>query len=386
MKRWVALLALLAAFPPLSTDMYLPAIPSLVRIWNQPLWVVNLTLVCFFITYSLFLLIYGPVSDRFGRRPLLKIGISIYIIASLMCALASSVETLIVFRVLQAAGGACASSLALAISRDVFETRDRERVLAYIGVVIAISPMLAPVIGGWMLAFFSWNWIFVVLAVLGAIALTGVYRMKETLAPVSRTNQVAMVTNYAKLLRNRPYLGFVFLVAFSLVPVFAFIGASSDIYITRFGLSEQVYGYFFGFNALAMMVGAIVFTRINRILPSQTVITACFLMIAAGGIWLFFSPNQTPWDLALPMAVISFSAGMSRPPSNNLVLEQVDRRGAGSASSVLMFCIMTCGAAAMWFISLAWPDKIQILAFMGTICGVATFAFWLVLKRSVRTP
>ncbi|MGD8386203.1 MAG: multidrug effflux MFS transporter [Desulfobacteraceae bacterium] len=385
MKRWIGLLALLAAFPPLSTDMYLPAIPTLVKEWEQPLWVVNLTLVCFFITYSLFLLVYGPVSDRFGRRPLLKIGIPIYVVASLLCALAPNAESLIAFRIVQAAGGACASSLALAICRDVFEARDRERVLAYMGVVIALSPMMAPVIGGWTLVFFSWNWIFVILAGLGCVAFLGVHRMQETLHPVKKTTRVALVTNYTKLLRNRSYLGMVFLVSFSVIPFFSFIGASSDIYITRFGLSEQIYGYFFGFNALALMVGALLFARMNRVLSSRTVLSIGFFMIAAGGVWLMFSPGEGPWDLALPMAIISFSSGMSRPPSNNLVLEQVDR-GAGAASSLLMFFLMTCGGLGMGFISLAWPDKIHVLGIMGMICGSITFVFWMVFQRAVRIP
>ena len=333
-------------------------------------------------TYSLFLLVYGPISDRFGRRPLLKIGIPIYILASLMCSLAPNAESLIIFRIVQAAGGACASSLALAICRDVFETRERETALAYIGVVVSLSPMIAPVIGGWTLVFFSWNWIFVILAGLGGVALLGVHRMRETLQPVAKTEQVALVSNYTSLLRNRTYLGLVFMVSISSVPFFAFIGGSSDIYITGFGLSAQSYSYFFGFNALALMIGALAFTRMSRVFPSRSILTAGFLMIAAGGLWLLLGPRQDPWDLALPMFIISFASGMSRPPSNNLVLDQV-RRGAGAASSLLMFFLMTCGAMGMWFISLAWSDKIQVLALMAVICGSVSLVSWLVLQRAV---
>src|SRR6056297_1504117 len=191
MKKWIGLLALLAAFPALSTDMYLPAIPSLARKWQQPLWIINLTLVCFFLTYSLFLLVYGPVSDRFGRKPLLKTGITVFILASFMCALAPDVFSLISFRILQAAGGACASSLALAVSRDVFDVKQREKVLAYIGVVVALCPMIAPMIGGWVLVFLSWRWVFVILGMAGAVALAGVLKMPETLAPGKRTLRVS---------------------------------------------------------------------------------------------------------------------------------------------------------------------------------------------------
>lgn len=384
MKKWIWLLALLTAFPPLSTDMYLPAIPSLARNWQQPLWIINLTLVCFFITYSFFLLVYGPVSDRFGRRPLLKTGISIYIVASILCALAPNAASLIAFRILQAAGGACASSLALAICSDVFESRTRQRVLAYIGVVTAISPMLAPIFGGWLLAFLSWRWVFITLAGLGAIAWAGVHWMRETLKPLARTSRVALWTNYSRLFGNRSYLGLVFLVSFSVMPLFAFIAGSSDIYITSFGLSEQVFGYFFGFNALALMSGALACSRLNRLLPSRRMLTASFTGIFAGGLWLLSTAATSPWGLALPMLIISFSTGMSRPPSFNLVLEQVDQR-AGAASSLLIFFFMTSGAIAMWFISLAWPDKIQILGLMGTVCGGASLIFWLPVQRVVRT-
>jgi DHA1 family bicyclomycin/chloramphenicol resistance-like MFS transporter len=154
-NRPLLLLALLAAFPPLSTDMYLPAIPLLQQSWQQPLSIVNLTLVGFFVSYCVFLLFYGPLSDRFGRRPLLLVGIGIFILACLLCALADNVFSLIVFRVLQAAGAASASALALAISKDVYDVHEREHILAYIAVIMALAPLLAPVFGGWVLTWFS---------------------------------------------------------------------------------------------------------------------------------------------------------------------------------------------------------------------------------------
>ena len=152
-NRPFLLLALLAAFPPLSTDMYLPAIPLLQKSWHQPLAMINLTLVGFFVSYCFFLLIYGPISDRFGRRKPLLAGIGIFIIASLLCAGSGNVISLIVLRILQAAGAAAASALALAISKDVYNGFERERILAYIGVIMALAPMLAPVIGGWIIFF-----------------------------------------------------------------------------------------------------------------------------------------------------------------------------------------------------------------------------------------
>ncbi|WP_027370435.1 multidrug effflux MFS transporter [Desulfovermiculus halophilus] len=380
MKRWIFFLALLAAFPPLSTDMYLPSIPTLARIWNEPLWVINLTLVVFFITYSFFLLVYGPLSDRLGRRNVLKIGLSVYIAASLLCAASPNAPALIIFRMFQAVGAASAASLVLAISKDVFAFQDREKILAYLGVVIALAPMLAPVIGGWTLAFFSWRCIFCILAGFGMVAVWGVHRMEETLKPSLRTTKVSVVDNYLPLLRNGTYMALVLVVALAIVPLFAFIAASSDIYISRFGVSEQVYGYFFGFNALALMAGSLLCTRLSGRVSSARILSLCYIGVTVGGALLLLVDQNGPWKLALPMLCISFSAGLSRPPSNNLVLSQV-HHGAGAAASFLMFTIMTGGALAMWFISLGWEDKITVLGIMGLVCGGLGSVLWLALQR-----
>ncbi len=134
MNRRFALLVLLTAFPALSTDMYLPAMPALAGIWGVSMAVVNLTLIGFFVTFCVALLIYGPVSDRFGRRPPLLAGVSLYVAASLACAASSGAGGLIAARVLQAAGAAAASSLAMAITKDVYDGRQRARIIAHIAV------------------------------------------------------------------------------------------------------------------------------------------------------------------------------------------------------------------------------------------------------------
>jgi DHA1 family bicyclomycin/chloramphenicol resistance-like MFS transporter len=174
MNRIILLLALLTAFPPLSTDMYLPAIPLLQKQWHQPLVTVNLTLIGFFVTYCIFILIYGPISDQFGRRRPLMTGIGIYIAASLLCALSTGIGMLIAARVLQAAGAAAASALGLAMCKDLFDGSSRARIMAHIAVIMALAPMLAPIIGSWVLYLTSWPWVFVFQAAMGAAAFAGV--------------------------------------------------------------------------------------------------------------------------------------------------------------------------------------------------------------------
>lgn len=156
------LLSLLAAFPPLSTDMYLPAIPALQKLWGIPLAQANLSLVIYFLSFSFFLLIHGPMSDRFGRRPVLIAGILTFIAGSGLCAMADSITFLVIARAVQAAGAAAASALALALSKDLYEGVQRQKILASIGVIMAFCPMLAPTLGGLMLKFGSWRWIFII--------------------------------------------------------------------------------------------------------------------------------------------------------------------------------------------------------------------------------
>lgn len=379
-KRFIMLLALLTAFPPLSMDMYLPAIPQLQKIWAQPLDVVNLTLVCFFAMYGLALLVYGPLSDRFGRRWPLMAGIGLYVASSVLCAMAGNVTSLIVFRVLQAAGAAAASAISMAICKDVYAGHERQRILAIIGVIMALAPMLAPTMGGWILALASWRWIFLLQGSIGLVALVGVLRMPETMAQASTSSVRQIAGSYFAILRNGRYVSLTALLTLTGVAHFAFIGGSSDIYITGFKLSEQGFGYFFALNALALMLGSMLCTPLSKRLGPNRMLTVGFAGIAVGGCIMLIHALPGPWRLALPMALASFAFGLSRPPSNNLILEQVDKH-IGAASSFMIFSYFSMGAVAMWFISLDWSDKVSVIGLCGVVCGGAVLAVWLMMSR-----
>ena len=151
---------------PLSTDLYLPALPTMTIYFHVPEYQINLTLILFFIFFSLATLIWGPLSDKYGRRPILLIGLTGYTIASILCADSSSVYQLILFRVMQAIGGGAASAVAMAIVKDVYQGRKRESILALVQSMIVISPALAPVVGALLLNFTSWRGVFVTQAII----------------------------------------------------------------------------------------------------------------------------------------------------------------------------------------------------------------------------
>lgn len=380
LKMTVPLLALLSAFPPLTTDMILPAIPSLAKSWNVSLSLINLNLVFFFVTYGLFLLFYGPISDRFGRRRPLLVGIAVYIVTSLLGAFVSSAPMLIGTRILQAAGAAAGSSISMAMTKDIFIGQERERILAYIAVIMGLAPMLAPVIGGWILLYLSWHWIFLMEAFMGIVAMFGVLRFPETLTVVSEAPLSQAMNTYGRLLLNPSYMIMVLVMSVSFFPLFSFIAGSSAIYINEFGLSEQKYSYFFAFNALALMIGAFSCLRLIRSVNSKHLMTIGFAGVFLGGIFLLFMGQHGPWSFALPMFMVSFSLGLSRPPSNHLVLEQVDR-DIGSASSMLIFTYFAFGAVSMWFISLEWADKIPVLGTTAAGCGALVLASWIIIQK-----
>jgi len=372
------LLSLLSAFPPLSTDMYLPALPLLQETWNESLATINLTLAGFFIGYCCSLLVYGPLSDNYGRRPPLLAGIGVYIIASLICGMTGSAVSLIVFRILQGIGAAAASVLAMAISKDLYQGNERQKVLAYMAVIMSLAPMLAPIFGGWIMAWLSWQWVFFIQALIGLFAWGGVFFLEEPLKEPSKGTLGKALTMYFELMHNRKYLVLILLFSLIVLPHFSFIGSAANIYITRFHLSEQVFGYFFAFNALSIMSGSFLCSKIIKFVEPQKLLALSFAGIMVSGVIMYASIFPGPWGLAIPMALASFSFGLSRPPSNHIVLEQVDQ-GVGAASSLMIFLYFTMGAFAMWFISIGWADQIRALAVFAMVSGGCVLATWLLL-------
>ncbi|OEU66216.1 MAG: multidrug transporter CflA [Desulfovibrio sp. S3730MH75] len=350
------LLALLATFPALSTDMYLPAIPTLQTIWGISLVEVNVSLVAFFLSFSGFLLIHGPLSDRVGRKPVLLGGIAIFIIGCLLCSTAQSITWLVAARIIQAAGAAAAFTLSLALSKDLYEGPERQKILAWVGVILALSPMLAPTLGSWLLLVASWRWIFVCQAVLAVISLYGSFKLEEPLKVKTRGGVFAVASRYFILLKNTRYV--VYTLSFSLMTLghFAFVGGSPDIFITGYGVSAQAFGYYFGLNALGLMFGSFTCSRFCGGLNPLQILTISLLGMLVAATFLTIEGGSSPIWFVGPMLVMSYLLGLSRPISNNMILEEVDQ-DVGTASSFLTFTIFIIGAMSMQFIAFDWSNK-----------------------------
>lgn len=380
MKKIVALIALLAAFPPLSTDMYLAAIPLLVKQWEQPLTTVNLTLVCFFVTYCLFLLIYGPLSDRFGRRPPLLAGLMLYTFASSLCAIADNISVLIVARTLQGAGAAAASSIAFAICKDLFTGRIRQRIFLQLGIIVAAAPMIAPIIGGWIIASLSWRWVFFLQSLLGIISGIGVILMEESSKSFNTEGLGRVFKSYLRLMVNKTFIFLTIGFAFLGFPFFAFIGCSSDIFISRLGYNEKEFGYFFSLNSFAFMIAPFIFSKMSKYFSLKQLLSVSFIGVFVTSLVMTTTMIPLPYRLVIPMWLLTFFFAFGRPPSNNLLLEQVEQ-DVGAASSLMVFFYFMTGSISMWIISQDWHDKIVVMGWLGTISASITILLWLVINR-----
>ncbi|MBN1360668.1 MAG: Bcr/CflA family efflux MFS transporter [Sedimentisphaerales bacterium] len=280
---YIVFLAALAAVPPLATDMYLAAMPLIARQWDEPDSRVALSLVLWFVTFSVFLLLCGPISDKYGRRPVLLAGLSVFTVATIACALAANVTQLIAFRILQGAGAAGPSAMCMAICRDRYEGAQRKRALAYIGIILGLAPMIAPMIGAALLRFSRWRAIFALQAALVGGTLLMSLGYVETAAERLHGPVLALLGRYRLLARNRRYMLTTAAMGLILGPFYGFIAFAPIVYIQIFGLSNQAFSLLFGANALMSMLGAFTCTRVMKFWSDALLLTVCLVGCAAAG-------------------------------------------------------------------------------------------------------
>ncbi|MBG0790389.1 MAG: MFS transporter [Desulfovibrionaceae bacterium] len=377
------LLSVLAAFPAMSIDMYLPAIPLLQETWGEPFSVVNRSLVVFIASFSVWLLIHGPLSDRFGRRRVLIAGILLFIFGSGLCAASRSIGVLLAARAIQGAGAASAAALSLALSKDLYEGAAREKILAYIGVIMAFVPMCAPTLGGVILKFASWQWIFAAQAGLALVGLYGVFRLKEPLTQFTRGGALAMAGRYLNVFRNVRFSVLSAAFALMVLPHFGFIGGATDIFINGFGMSGQMFGIYFGVNAFGLMVGSFACTRLAGTLSSMQILCFSLVAIFGAGLLMLSLGGTSPLTVTIPMVCITFSVGFSRPIANSMILDEVTS-DVGAASGVITFEMFFVGAMSMEIISMEWAHKtvvLGVLALAGAFFPLATLALMRLADR-----
>lgn len=379
-KGTLFFLVIISAFPPLTIDLYLPALPTMVDIFSTTESMVNLTLSSYFITYAIGLLFWGPLSEKFGRKPILLIGIGAYMLSSIACAAAGSIEHLIGSRVLQAFAGSAITVVSTAIVKDMFEGREREKIMATIMSLVIIAPMVAPVLGAFLLKVASWRMMFVTLAVFGAFASILAMCYRETLQSQYTGSLARSWTRLGVVMTNPRFV--MLLCIFSIAPMalMAFLAAGSYIYINGFGLTEQEFSYYFAFNAMCASLGPSIYMKLSRHISVQKVITLCFFILALMGVLTLSIGSTAPWVFALIAAPATLMVIMMRVPGTNLMLDQQDK-DTGSAVALIQFFAMICGSAGMLLVSMRPDALIANLGMIQLSIGIVGGLLWFVVRN-----
>jgi MFS transporter, DHA1 family, multidrug resistance protein len=380
----------LSAIAPLSIDIYLPALPMLRQALAADEAQTLFTLSAFFIGFGGGQLLFGPLSDRFGRRPILIVGLIVYVAASIACASAASMSAVIFWRFIQALGGSVVPTAVQAMVRDLYDRNQSARVLSLNMVVTASAPVMAPLIGGQLLLWFDWRGIFWVLVIFGVISLCAAFRLPETLAPSRRSeaHPVAMLLGYFQFLRSIRYVGYVACSAFYFCCLFAFIAGSPFVYIDYFGVPPQYYGFLFGVNMLGMIATTFVNSRIVVRRGSDHLLRiACVIGALSGFALLFTGFAQVGGiiGLAIPLFVVLSLLTMVASNAISGALSVFPHR-AGAAASLAG--AIQFGSGALASAAVGWSANGTPRPLIAIICGCATAALLvnLFLLRNAPKP
>lgn len=268
---FILILSALMAFTSLSTDIYLPAMPVMA---NELQGNVELTITGFLVGFCIAQLIWGPISDHLGRRIPLVIGMVLFVIGSMGCALSTDITQIVFWRVFQALGACTGPMLARAMIRDLFSRTRAAQMLSTLTIVMAIAPIVGPLLGGQMIKFASWHAIFWLLAVIGVLMLCSLYWLPETLPPERRVKASirGVFETYYTLLSNRSFMRFTLSLTFYYVAAYAFITGSPFVYISWFHIDPQHYGWLFAINIVGVMSMSAVNRRLVQRYPLETLL------------------------------------------------------------------------------------------------------------------
>ncbi len=391
-----ALLTALVALGPISTDLYLPSLPSLARYFNVGVDDIQLTLSVFLVGLATAQLVYGPLSDRFGRRPVLLVGLAIYVVASFVCMLSPSVPVLVVARFVQAVGACVGPVLGRAIVRDVYGREGAARVLAYMSAAMALAPAIGPILGGFLENWFGWRINFLALVVYGSGGLVIAWRiLPETNgAPDLQAAQlIRILLGYRGFLNHRAYVGYVLCCAFAYSGIFAFISGSSYVLQEVVGLGPIGFGLCFAGVVIGYIIGTVIAGRLSRRLGIDRLIAVgAGIGVGGGALLLALALADTPRSglagallIVGPMLVFMAGVGLVLPNSIAGAIGPFPR-AAGAGSALLGFTQMTVAAAIGIAVAALYDSSsVPMTATIAAVAVGVLLAFTLLVRTAPRT-
>lgn len=370
----IIVLGALATISPFSIDMYLPGFPAIAKDLKTTIAQVELSLTSYLIGISLGQLLYGPLLDRFGRKIPLYIGLFIYILASVGCAFTASVESLIAMRFFQAMGGCVGMVASQALVRDLFEVKKTAQAFSMITLVIAVSPMIAPTVGGYVTSAFGWHWVFIILGSITALISIGIYFLLpsgKSSDPSLSLKPKAVLSSFFTVIKQPQFLIYTSAGGLATAAPFAYIGGSSAVFMDLYGFSEQQYGWLFAFLAFAM-IGS---TQLNHFLlkrfRSEQIIKVTLLYQTVTGIVLVLGVWNNwlgVYSLIALMFVFLSGQGLTGPNTAALSLAPFVKH-AGSASALLGSWRLGAGGIISALVSFFHNDTALPMVGMMAVCA-----------------
>jgi DHA1 family bicyclomycin/chloramphenicol resistance-like MFS transporter len=382
----ILIMGLLTAIGPLSIDMYLPAFPAIAKNLHTNISDITLSLSSFFIGISFGQLLYGPLLERYGRKQPLYAGLFIYFLSSVGCALAQSVDVLIVLRLFQAVGGCVGMVAARAMVRDLFDVKENARVFSMLMLVVSVSPIIAPTLGGYITSVLGWRYVFATLIVIVLVILIGAYLFlpeSKKPDPEFSLKPAPIIRNFASVLRHPHFLTFALTGAISYAGLYSYIGGSSYVFMEIFKVSEAQFGWIFAVIAAGLISASQVNNVVLKYYSSEQIIKMASLCQSIIGITLVCFTIFGWSNLALTILfVFLFLAcqGFIFPNATALALAPLGHN-AGNASALIGAIQMTIGACASALVSVLHNHTALPMAAVMTCCAIAAFIVFVLGKK-----
>lgn len=383
---WLTLLTVLVGLPRLTLDLHLPAMPAMADYFQTSDSQLQLVLTLYTLGSAISLLVSGPLTDRFGRRPVLLAGLTMYVLATITCALADSLGVLVIARLFQALGGCCTTVIGRVIVRDYFDRHEQARLLGLISMAMAVSPMAAPVLGSVLLPLLGWRGLFVLLGVVGSVLCLVVQRrLPETRPPeVAAAPPANVLRIYSQLLRDRYFLRYALAIGCVYSTYFPFISESSALLQRGFDLSPTAYALVFAATISGYMLGANLFRRLVARFEADRLISVAIGLNVLGSILLATATTLMAQEwlaIVLPMVVIMVSVGLTMPACQLSVLQPYGAI-AGTASGLFFFIQMFVTAVSSWVTGLLSDGSSAPLVIMTSLASALLVTTWLALRTT----